>query len=227
MARELGWRFATQQGELIERWTDLGLLECSEVEGDLPQFKELIVAVDVQNTLLGKHGATYVYGPQKGLRPADLPTAEKQLKRLNHSMAYNYGANHGSTPGSGAGGGLGFGLMAFLGAQVQQGFEVFAKYAKLDQKLRNADLVITGEGAIDRSTLMGKGVGRVAARSAQLKLPCLGLAGVAKVRPSQQKLFTAIGAMTGLTSEEQALAKPRHWLERLAAEVALNWTGSA
>ena len=89
-----------------------------------------------------------------------------------------------------------------------------------ERHLRAADLVVTGEGAIDRSTLMGKGVGQIAQRCRKLNIPCIGLAGTLSASPRTGTLFTQAHALTELTSVAQAKAKPAHWLERLARRVA-------
>ena len=125
-------------------------------------------------------------------------------------------------PGAGAAGGLGFGLMAFLGAELRPGFELFARQAALDRRLRAADLVITGEGAIDRSTGMGKGVGEIARRCRELGIPCIGLAGVVQPGKATAALFARTHALTEVTSVRQAKAEARRRLERLAGQIAAN-----
>ena len=183
-------------------------------------FGKMIVAVDVQNPLLGTRGATRVYGPQKGLRRGDFAHAERCLRRLASIEKRQSGQDLACVPGAGAAGGLGFGLAAFFGARLQPGFELFARHAKLSQRLRAADLVITGEGAIDRSTAMGKGVGQIARRCRELEIPCVGLTGTAVRSPSLTRLFAEVHALTDLTTPVEAIAKPALWLERLATRAA-------
>jgi glycerate kinase len=180
----------------------------------------LIVAVDVQNPLLGQRGATRVYGPQKGLRPEDFKLAEACLKQLARVARRTFGHDFAAEPGAGAAGGLGFGLRTFLGARLVPGFDLFARYSALSRHLRSADLVITGEGAIDDSTLMGKGTGQIAERCRQLIIPCIGMAGQVGAKVKRKSLFTQTHAMTDLTTLEMAKARPAYWLERLAAEAA-------
>ena len=110
--------------------------------------------------------------------------------------------------------------MAFLGAEMQPGFDLFARQAALERRLSAADLVVTGEGAIDRSTLMGKGVGQMGRRCRELKIPCIGLAGTVRVSPGTDTCFAQAHALTELTSVVQAKARPAYWLERLAQRVA-------
>ena len=174
LTRALGWEFLDRQGERIERWTALDQLEQIRAPQRRRWFNSFVVATDVRNRLLGRRGATRVYGPQKGLRPQDFTLAERCRGRLARVVKRQFGCDVAREPGTGAAGGLGFGLLAFLGAELQPGFDLFARQAALERHLRAADLVVTGEGAIDRSTLMGKGVGQIAQRCCKLKIPCLG-----------------------------------------------------
>jgi glycerate kinase len=220
VARALGWKFLNADENEIVCWTQLDQLKKVIPPKRSRWFNELIVAVDVQNLLLGARGCSRIYGPQKGLRPRDFAHAEKCLRQLALVAARE--KKHlwkGGEPGDGAAGGLGFGLRNFLGAKLAPGFELFAKHAELSRKLRMADLVITGEGSIDRSSMMGKGVGELVLRCARAKVPCVGLAGMA----SQTKGFAVVRGLTELTSPTQAKAKPAHWLSRLSKEVASAW----
>ena len=219
LARALGWEFLDAGGGLIQRWTKLHTLATIQKPRPRRWFAELIVAVDVQNPLLGVRGATRVYGPQKGLQPADLAAAEKNLGRLALVVSRN-GTRYHNRRGAGAAGGLGFGLLTFLGARMEPGFAVFARHAELEKYLRSADLVITGEGRLDSSTLMGKGTGQLARRCRALKIPCLALAGTIAEREKVQRRFAEIHVLTDLTTLTGAQAKPVHWLKMLAQRVA-------
>lgn len=225
LARALGWQFFSREGKPIERWT--GLSELSLIGSPEKPFEieQLTVATDVKNPLLGPKGATRIYGPQKGLTARQLPFAELCLRRLTRVATRQLGRNCASAAGAGAAGGLGFGLVTFGGGQLVGGFELFAQQARLDQRLRQAQLVITGEGTLDHSSLMGKGVGRVACCCRELGVPCIGIAGTVALRPSLVRTFTAVHALTKLTSPRVAKSAPAAWLERLAHQVAKNWAG--
>jgi len=125
-----------------------------------------------------------------------------------------------SAPGAGAAGGLGFGLCSFSGAQLASGFDLFAERARLRDRLAESDLVITAEGAIDRQTVMGKGVGQIATLCAQHKLPSVAFAGVVQERDAAAKQFQRVYALTDLASPERAMADASLWLERAAARAA-------
>jgi len=113
IARAVGWEIVNDSGQVIEKWTDLARLEHIRPPQQTNSFNELLVAVDVQNPLLGKHGATRIYGPQKGLRPKDFDLAERCLRRLALVAKTELGLDFAKVPGSGAAGGLGFGLATF------------------------------------------------------------------------------------------------------------------
>jgi glycerate kinase len=177
--------------------------------------------MDVRNRLLGARGCTRVYGPQKGLRPQDFVPAERALRRLRRVVAKAIGRDPGAVPGSGAAGGLGFGLMGFLGARPVPGFDLFARWARLEDRLRGVDLVITGEGAVDRSSLMGKGTGEIARRCRERGVRCVGLAGVVRDGAVVGRFFQAVHALVpGLGTEVEAGERAASLLEKLARSVA-------
>jgi glycerate kinase len=221
LARALGWQFLDAAGTPLAAWTQLDRLDRLRSPAPPPLFPKLVVAVDVQNPLLGPTGCSRIYGPQKGLRPEDFPQAERCLARLVEVVRREVGLDWADAPGAGAAGGLGYGLGCFAGGRLEPGFALFARYARLNERLDRAHVVLTGEGAIDASTLMGKGVGEVARLCQTRRVPCLGLAGVAPQRELVRQRFTDVYALTpDLTSAREALDQPRLWLEQLAARVA-------
>lgn len=227
LARALGWQFFNAHEEEITRWSELHSLLAVRPPAQTRMFPdELIVAVDVQNPLLGPDGCSRVYGPQKGLTEFEL--AERCLGQLVGVMEKQLHLCHAAEPGAGAAGGLGFGLRSFAGARLEPGFALFAQFAGLDERLRRAQLVITGEGAIDASTLMGKGTGEIASLCQRLNLPCLGLAGVVPDPARARTKFAVAHALAPeFTTTEQAMREPALWLERLAAKAAAEWAGTA
>lgn len=225
LAHALGWTFLNRQGQAITRWTDFPNLTRIVPPASPQPLPDIIVATDVDNPLLGTRGATRIYGPQKGLRPEDIPVAEACLKRLATVVKRQLGFDP-ATPGSGAAGGLGFGLMAFLNAKRRLGFDVFAEHARLDEHLRRADLVITGEGAFDHQSLMGKGVGQCIRHCQTLDRPVIVLAGKVESRPATTRAVNQARGLCDITSPDQAMARPAFWLRRLAADVARDWSAT-
>ncbi len=228
VARSMGWQFLDKHEQPIEQWRQL--ISLQRICPPVPQKKlpELLVAVDVQNPLLGPNGASRIYGPQKGLRPEDFAHAEQCLSQLAEVVKRDLHLDAAAEPGTGAAGGLGFGLRCFFNARFESGFEIFARYARLRERIRTAQLVITGEGAIDASTLMGKGVGEIAKWCYQAGVSCIGLACTFRrselMEQGRQPYFTQVFGMSpDLTTPELALRDPGFWLPRLAAAVARKW----
>ena len=225
LARALGWEFLDQHRRPIEQWWQLNHLARVVSPGNQFKFK-LTVAVDVLNPLLGPRGCSRVYGPQKGLAPEEVPYADQCLRWLTRILEQQLGLSHAKTPGAGAAGGLGYGLMTFASATAQSGFDVFAEAARLEQRIRTSDVVITGEGAIDRQTFMGKGVGQVANLCRKLKRPCVGLAGVVSPDARSAKLFASVRGLTELTDPVSAKKRPQIHLKKLGALAARDFSAS-
>ena len=174
VALALGYRFK-RRGQDFSPTLET-LLEADQVVRPtaLPSC-ELIVACDVDNPLLGPHGATRVYGPQKGVR--DFAWFEQRLEHLADLARRDLGVDPRDIPGAGAAGGLGFGLMAFLGGRLVSGFDMVASQIDLEARVASADLVITGEGRLDAQSLQGKGPVGVARLARQLGKKIVGVAG--------------------------------------------------
>jgi len=220
LARSLGWQFLDARQKEIRRWTDLKRLHSIRPPKARLSFKRITVAVDVQNRLLGARGASRVYGPQKGLRPEDFRPAEAALRRLASVVRKQLGHDIASHKGTGAAGGLGFGLAAFLGARLVPGFELFARLSRLHIRVANSDLILTGEGALDRSTMMGKGVGELGRLCQKLQVPCHALAGQVEPTLATKRIFESTTSPTKFTSKTQAIQRPHYWLSFAARELA-------
>jgi len=121
----------------------------------------LFIACDVTNPLLGPNGATHTFGPQKGLRPEDRPRLESAAARMAGLLCDACGRPRmlADTPGAGAAGGISFGLMVACGAKLVSGFDLVSDWLDLPARLAAADLVLTGEGRFDATSLAGKGPG--------------------------------------------------------------------
>jgi glycerate kinase len=156
----------------------------TRLSGRLPTaLPPIRIACDVTNPLLGSRGAAAVYGPQKGLRPAALARLDHESARLALMVCAHFHRPDSlmEVPGTGAAGGLPFGLMAAAGAQLLPGFDLVSAWLDVERKLAAADLVITGEGRFDDTSLTGKGPGAVAARALALGKPVHVFAGAVTV----------------------------------------------
>ena len=222
MARALGWSFWDVQGQEIQTWTELAKLTRVEPPLQALSFDQLTIAVDVANPLLGSYGASRIYGPQKGLRESDFPKAEACLARMAEVMTQFHGEDFSVLPGAGAAGGLGFGLKVFCQGAFQSGGEIFSQLAGLEERIQHADLIITGEGAMDTQTLMGKGVGVIAEAAARAGKPCLCLAGsiTAEVTEVPWPKFKSYAIVPEIALLDEAKSNAFICLQRMAA-----WAG--
>jgi len=230
MVRALGGRFFDSTGAEIQHWLELERLVRWTFPAEDWAACEIVAACDVTNPLLGVEGCSRIYGPQKGLRPEDFPRAEAALTRLAEVTGQQLGRRLDREPGSGAAGGLGFAVRAFLGGRLESGFEIVAALAGLRARVAAVDLVLTGEGGLDRQTLMGKGTGRIAQLCRDFGKPCVGLAGMVEAMPEPSShpvappLFTATFAIVPkLATADRARAEAAHWLETLARSVAADF----
>jgi glycerate 2-kinase len=207
MARALGFRFEFEHEHEQEhgrlRLTDLADLKGITRPIDLI-LPTIIAAVDVKNPLLGENGATRVFGPQKGASKSDLDNLERALSRLADVVATEFGFDYQNEAGAGAAGGLGFGLLSFCGATIRPGFEVVAKAVGLEAKMKDADLVITGEGSLDRQTLEGKTPAGVARLARKLGKPVFAIVGRASDDREVREIFDGVyqNARPGMNQQE-------------------------
>ncbi len=182
---------------------------------------ELVVASDVDNPLLGITGATKTYGPQKGRAEERLVTVDAWLQLFAELTDRKLAA----TKGAGAAGGLGFALM-LLGASRRSGVEVVGEAVGLQEQVRQADLVVTGEGAFDFSSRSGKVPYGVAEVAAQQLVPCIALAGQVLVGSREMRALGVESAysVVDLVGEERALGAPAEALADLATRTARTWS---
>jgi glycerate kinase len=219
----MGWMFLDSNGNELPKWTDLAsLARIQTPEQPLCGAASLVIAVDVSNPLLGGNGATQVFGQQKGLGETDLPRAEAYLAQLSAVTNRTFGHDYAAEPGAGAAGGLGFALRAFFQGQFQPGARVFAALSELDRRIAEADFVITAEGCFDEQSMMGKGVGTVAARAAAAQKPCVCLVAVNRAlsTPLPWPHFCVHSIVPLIADAQHATAHAAACLQQLAARVA-------
>jgi glycerate kinase len=225
MARALGFRFFSDAQELTETVSELARLAKitlpERVVGALVRsarpkgrrltqpplqqvLPKIIAAVDVKNPLLGTNGASRVFGPQKGATKDDLELLESALSRLADVVTEQFGFDYREEPGAGAAGGLGFGFLSFCGAQIRVGFDVVAEAVGLEAKIQDADVVITGEGSLDRQTLEGKTAAGVARLARKFQKPVFAIVGRAVADEEVREMFDAVyqNARPGMSEHE-------------------------
>ncbi len=156
---------------------ELYRIDFSNVHPLLKKIK-ITVACDVQNPLVGKSGATRIYGPQKGATPEMLEILERNMAHYAKVLYQEFGINYSHFPGAGAAGGLGAGLMAFCKAEILAGFNLISKLTCLEEHIQHASLVFTAEGKIDSQTAFGKTISGVAQLGKKYQVPVIALAGI-------------------------------------------------
>ncbi|MBS2965709.1 glycerate kinase [Actinocrinis puniceicyclus] len=186
----------------------------------------IVLASDVDNPLLGEHGAAAVYGPQKGATRQDVATLEAGLARFVDVLSRTLGPaapRAARSPGAGAAGGTGFAALAVLGATRESGIEVLLDVLGFDRALDGADLVVTGEGCLDRQTLHGKAPAGVAAAARRRGVPVAAVCGrldlsagqvaeagfigaypLADLEPDPQRSMTQVGPLLERVGERLA-----------------------
>jgi glycerate kinase len=226
MARALGFRFLGEnENEIIEvlQLVELARIQKPVVRTLVPsaqskdrrlaqtplQNAKVIAAVDVKNPLLGQHGATRTFGPQKGASPEQREMLERSLTHLADTVTRDLGSDFRNEPGAGAAGGLGFGLMSFCGAKVQPGFEVVGEAVGLEEKIKRADVIITGEGKLDNQTLEGKTPAGVAELARKFCKQVFAMVGRAEGDSKARDLFDGVYELAGPISDTKKLLRAR------------------
>ena len=180
MAQALGAKLRTAQGDELGHGgaalAELASIDVSELDPRLAQC-QIEVACDVTNPLTGEQGASAIFGPQKGATPEMVTQLDGYLAHYAGVIKRDLGIDVDTVPGAGAAGGMGAALLAFCGADLRRGIEIVTEALGLEALVKDADLVITGEGRIDSQTIHGKvpiGVAKVAKR---YNKPVIGIAG--------------------------------------------------
>lgn len=188
------------------------------------------IAADVDNPLCGPHGASAVFGPQKGATAEQAQALDRALGHFAEQCARVLTKDVRDEPGSGAAGGLGFAAKAFLGAQFRTGVDVVAQLTGLAEAVSGADLVITGEGRFDAQTLRGKtpfGVARIARQHGVPVLVIAGTLGEGYQALYEHGIDAAFALANGpMTLQEACTDAPRLLSER-ARDIARLWRVAA
>lgn len=221
----LGIRFLNAAGEslsvLPEALTQLTTVDVSDLDKRIFDC-EVIIICDVDNYLLGEKGAAAIFGPQKGASHEVVIKLEASLKRLSQVAFHQTGKNISNIKYGGTAGGAAAGLYAFLNAELVNGIDYYLQLTDFDKALRQADLVITGEGSIDKQTLQGKGPFGVAFKAKSKNIPVIALAGkVPLVKDMElQKYFDVLMSIgAGSFDMKTALASTSTNLTRTSREI--------
>ncbi|CAI0958902.1 glycerate kinase [Serratia quinivorans] len=203
----------------------LAQIDLSAVDPRLQQVS-VTAACDVDNPLCGPHGASAVFGPQKGATPEMVTQLDAALSHFGSLLQQATGREVLNAPGAGAAGGMGAALLGMLNARLRPGIEIVIETLRLEEALRDADLVITGEGRLDSQSIHGKtpiGVARVAKHYG---LPVIGIAGSLSKDYQvvhQHGIDAAFSVLDRVVTLEEALTDAATNLEVTARNVAALW----
>ncbi len=226
MATALGYRFLDEQGEGV---LPIGgnLSKIRHIDRSRARFQPGEIAVevlcDVRNPLYGSQGAAQVYAPQKGADEEAVWQLDTGLQHFAGLLEESFGQDFAQQPGAGAAGGLGAGAMAFLGAALKPGIETVMAATCFEEQLRQAQLVITGEGKLDAQTLQGKLIQGIARQAGALGVPVIALCGTLLASPAEigaLGLQAAFSIQTRPASLSEALAATAENLEQAAFNLA-------
>lgn len=217
MAQALGVKLLDKNGREIgfgaAELKKLRKIDISKIDRRIENVK-IIVASDVTNPLCGKNGASYVYGPQKGATEEMVRELDKILLNYARVIKRDLKIDVKDIKGAGAAGGLGAGLLAFCKADIKKGFELIAEITNLEEKIKNSDLVITGEGKIDSQTLSGKAPYGITRYAKKYNIPVILICGSIAEKP---EIFhrAGIDAVFSIISQPMSLEKIMKNTEKL------------
>jgi len=228
MGAALGARFVDASGEALPPGgAALARLDHVDISGLDPRIAEarVVAAADVTNPLCGPEGASLVYGPQKGASPEVAAELDAALRRYADILERDIGVSVLATPGAGAAGGLGAGLIAFAHAKVRPGFEVVAGAMRLRERIAGADLLLTGEGRLDRQSGYGKATLGIARMAAECGVPVLVVPGA--LGPGWEAILPyadGVEPIVGSTAtEKEAVARPAAMLALAVERAVRGW----
>lgn len=180
MAQALGAEILDKNGEQIDfgggSLNQIEQIKLDKLDSRLKNI-EILAACDVDNPLFGKDGAAYVYAPQKGADPEMVKILDQNLRHFNQIAIKELNKDTNKIPGAGAAGGLGAGLVAFLDAELKAGVDIVLDIINFESRLKDVDLVITGEGMLDGQSIYGKTPIGVSRSAAKKNIPVIAIAG--------------------------------------------------
>lgn len=180
MLASLGVKFYDKEGKDVgytpEEMQKIAKVDTSNLD---PRVLEARITVlsDVRNILCGENGASYIFGPQKGASPEDVKVLDKVLENYGNIIDAHTGNEYSKHPGSGAAGGLGYALLSICKAEFKEGIVKIMELIQLEDSIKDADLVITGEGRIDNQSVNGKAPVGIAKTAKKYGIPVIAVVG--------------------------------------------------
>jgi glycerate 2-kinase len=221
LCQALGHRFLDKEG-LSFSPAGRNLDRICDIDSSLAlKTPEIITFTDVRNPLFGFNGAAYVYAPQKGANPEMVQLLDQQLRAYSRFLAAKYGFNS-DFPGAGAAGGSSVSLKCLLGASIESGIDSLLDLIGFDEIIKKADLVVTGEGRMDRQSLQGKVISGIAKRCAIEQVPLIAINGqISDVPPEMYPLglTAAYSVVSGQITAIEAMKHPKLHLKSAAIRI--------
>ncbi|MEY8720218.1 glycerate kinase [Bacteroides stercorirosoris] len=181
MLQALGFRFLDKEGKVLRTGCGGVLMEIASIDTNFVhpglRTSHFTVACDVQNPFCGPEGAAYIFAPQKGADRIMVEALDAGMKNLAEVIFHKTGKDISNHPGAGAAGGMGGSLLAFLNAELKPGIQLMLDTLDFSNKIKGADLIITGEGKADKQTLMGKVPSGILDKARKQKIPVILIAG--------------------------------------------------
>ncbi len=211
MLQALGFEFFDKNGELVSLGGKvLNDIVSIKTENRLKELDECTfkIACDVNNPLYGLNGASHIYGPQKGATPEIVEELDRGLINLSEVVKKELGKDIANVQGVGAAGGLGFAFLAFLNSKLESGIKIILDEIKLEEAIKDADFVITGEGRLDNQTAMGKapiGVAKLAKKHGVKVIALAGATTEDAVKCNEEGIDAYFSIVNGAMSIEQAM----------------------
>ncbi|MGL5347866.1 MAG: glycerate kinase family protein [Peptostreptococcaceae bacterium] len=213
MLQALGFEFYDENNKLVGLGGKvLNEIKSIKIDNRLKELDEcnFKIACDVNNPLFGKNGAAHIYGPQKGATPEIVEELDNGLRSFAKVVQNDLGKDIANVAGVGAAGGLGFAFLAFLNSKLESGIKIILDEIKLEDELKDADFVITGEGRLDNQTAMGKAPIGVAKLAKKYGSKVIGLAGATTddaVKCNEEGMDAYFSIVNGAMTIEQAMDK--------------------
>lgn len=180
VAKAVGIKFLDSKnnevGNNVSNFSNIKKINLDKFNSQLNDIK-FEVACDVTNKLCGKEGASYIYGPQKGASAEDVKILDENLLHIGNLIEKDLGVNVLDIKGGGAAGGLGAGMVAFFGAKLRPGVDIIFDTLSVEEKIKDADLIITGEGQFDISSTYNKAPAAIAKLGKKYNIPTIGISG--------------------------------------------------
>ena len=212
MLQALGYRFLDEQGEVLsydfESLSKVERIDFSSVDKRLDEC-EFEIACDVKNPLYGPNGAIYIFGPQKGVKEIERPLMNDMVMDFAKTVDRVFGTNYDDFEGAGAAGGLGYTFKTFFkNATLRSGIDIVLDAIKLTEELKDADVVVTGEGRLDGQTAMGKvpvGVARLAKKYGCKVVAIAGSVTEDAIKCNREGIDAFFPIVRGITTLEDAM----------------------